>query len=311
MTPGPQNKEKIPKTHSWPNPKIQGNCNPTSHAYQDRPPAQRPPLEIPLHQSTRFPLNPHSKPFTSASVAPSEEASESKAATKDVLHSPYKQDNMHIISLTNKPRASTPDSLSRRTASPLSPITLAPPTDIPNIADDQGMTATIRPRIVDAIEDLPICQPLTLAISSTIVTYAYSEVKAKIKRDAVPGSSKQYHSSSNLISRCATNGTILILPPPPQLNDAKVWQGTITQAFFKTNMRPTHSPLSNKLPLAWYPELEAAFKVSSREIIKQRELGVKSFPSLPTCLARDWNKFGTAPAMPLPCPSQRRRPQML
>ena len=90
--------------------------------------------------------------------------------------------------------------------------------------------------------------------------------------------------------------------------------GTIAQvsyASFKTNTRPIHSPLYSKLPLAWSPELEAAFKVSSREIIKQRELGVKSFPSLPTCLARDWNKFGTAPAMPLPCPSQRRRPQML
>ena len=68
-------------------------------------------------------------------------------------------------------------------------------------------------------------------------------------------------------------------------------------------MRPTHSPLSSKLPIEWSPELEAAFQVSSKETIKQRELGVKSFnPSLPTCLAREWNKFGTAPALLLHCP---------
>ena len=79
----------------------------------------------------------------------------------------------------------------------------------------------------------------------------------------------------------------------------------VSYASFKTNMRPTHSPLSSKLPLAWSPELKATFKVSSKEIIKQHKLGVKSFnPSLPTYLARDWNKFGTAPAkLQHPCPA--------
>ena len=49
-------------------------------------------------------------------------------------------------------------------------------------------------------------------------------------------------------------------------------------------------------------ELEAAIQVSSKKTIKQRKLGVKNFnPSLPTCLARDWNKFGTAPALLLHC----------
>ena len=78
----------------------------------------------------------------------------------------------------------------------------------------------------------------------------------------------------------------------------------ITQAFSKTNMKPIHSPLRSKLPLAWSPELKAASEDSSRKIIKQHKLRAKSFNLLsPTNIARDGNKFGTAPAVlqdPLP-----------
>ena len=38
---------------------------------------------------------------------------------------------------------------------------------------------------------------------------------------------------------------------------------------------------------------EVAFQASKKEIVKQCELGIRSFnPSLPTCLAMDWSKFG-------------------
>ena len=79
---------------------------------------------------------------------------------------------------------------------------------------------------------------------------------------------------------------------------------TVAQAFSKTNMRPIHSPLPSKLPLAWSPELKAASEDSSRKIIKQQKFEAKSFnPSSYTNMARDGNKFGTTPAMlqdPLP-----------
>ena len=80
----------------------------------------------------------------------------------------------------------------------------------------------------------------------------------------------------------------MMLPSPSILTNVKVWHGTIAQSFIKTNMRPIHNPLPSKLPLAWSPELEAAFKVSSRKIIQQHKLGVKSFnPSPPNYKARD------------------------
>ena len=98
----------------------------------------------------------------------------------------------------------------------------------------------------------------------------------------------------------------MMLPSPSILTNVKVWHGTIAQvsyAPFKTNMRPTHSPLYSKLPLEWSLELKAATQVSSKETIKHRKLEVKSFnPYLPTCLAKDGNMFGTASALLLPCP---------
>ena len=121
-----------------------------------------------MQRGRSFPLNPHSRPFTPESVASSGD-SKGEAAPEDVLHSPY-EDEMHKI---------------------LPPLTPAPPIDLLNTtnADDQGMTATTRPRIVDATEDLPICQPLPLAISPTAVTQhrpsliqACNEVKAETER---------------------------------------------------------------------------------------------------------------------------------
>ena len=72
----------------------------------------------------------------------------------------------------------------------------------------------------------------------------------------------------------------MMLPSPSSLTEVRVWHGTIAQvsyAPFKTNMRPTHSPLYSKLPLEWSLELKAAFQVSSKETIKPRELRVKGY----------------------------------
>ena len=110
---GPQNKENIPKTHSWPTPRPQGDGDLTFHTYQGRSPSQRSLLGVPLQQGRSFPMSPQSKPFTLARVVSSD--NEGEVAPEDVLHS-SKEDEMPKIFLTDKPGASTPNSLSRRTA---------------------------------------------------------------------------------------------------------------------------------------------------------------------------------------------------
>ena len=58
-------------------------------------------------------------------------------------------------------------------------------------------------------------------------------------------------------------------------------------------MEPFRHLLSNKVPIAWSPELKAAFQASKREIVEQCTQGVRMFdPTLPTCLATDWSKYG-------------------
>ena len=138
---------------------------------------------------------------------------------------------------------------------------------------------------------------------------------------------QQYHRSRDFLSRCAANGiilnpakfqfaqkevdfvgstisetgvrptktfldSILTFPSSASLTDIRSWHGMIAQvsyAFSKTKiMKPIRHLLSSKVPLAWSPELEAAFQASKKEIIKHCKLGVRSFnPSLPTCLATD------------------------
>ena len=88
---------------------------------------------------------------------------------------------------------------------------------------------------------------------------------------------------------------ILSVPSPSSLTDIRSWHGMIAQvsyAFSKTEiLRPIRHLLSRS-PFVWSLELEVAFQASKKEIVKQCELGVRSFKSaLPTCLAMDWSKF--------------------
>ena len=86
-------------------------------------------------------------------------------------------------------------------------------------------------------------------------------------------------------------------PVPQNITDVRSWFGAINQISYSFAIAPVMAPfrhlLSSKVPFQWSPELQEAFTESKKEIIKQCELGVRSFdPALPTALATDWSKLG-------------------
>ena len=84
-------------------------------------------------------------------------------------------------------------------------------------------------------------------------------------------------------------------PTPKTITDVRAWFGAVAQISYAFSTAPIMFPfrhlLSTKTAFQWSPELEKAFSESKLEIIRQCELGVKSFdPRLPTVLATDWSK---------------------
>ena len=91
--------------------------------------------------------------------------------------------------------------------------------------------------------------------------------------------------------------SIMSFPTPKNITDIRAWFGAINQISYSFAAAPVMAPfrhlLSSKVPFQWSVELQAAFDASKQEILKQCELGVRSFdPSLPTALATDWAKLG-------------------
>ena len=90
---------------------------------------------------------------------------------------------------------------------------------------------------------------------------------------------------------------ILSFPSPTNITDVRSWFGVVNQVAYSFASCPIMEPfrhlLSNKVPFAWSPELETAFQASKTEIVEQCTQGVRMFdPTLPTCLATDWSKYG-------------------
>ena len=91
--------------------------------------------------------------------------------------------------------------------------------------------------------------------------------------------------------------SILNFPTPRNITDVQSWNGAVAQISYSFSTCPTMLPfrhlLSSKVPFSWSAELETAFQASKEEIVRQCKEGVRTFdPSLPTCLATDWCKFG-------------------
>ena len=90
---------------------------------------------------------------------------------------------------------------------------------------------------------------------------------------------------------------ILSFPTPKSLTDIRSWFGAINQISYSFAIAPIMAPfrhlLSSKVPFQWSEELQASFDASKQEIIRQCELGVRTFDTkLPTALATDWAKLG-------------------
>ena len=90
---------------------------------------------------------------------------------------------------------------------------------------------------------------------------------------------------------------ILSFPTPKSLTDIRSWFGAINQISYSFAIAPVMAPfrhlLSSKVPFQWSEELQASFDASKQEIIRQCELGVRTFDTkLPTALATDWAKLG-------------------
>ena len=91
--------------------------------------------------------------------------------------------------------------------------------------------------------------------------------------------------------------SILNFPSPANLTDVRSWFGAIAQISYTFAASPVMLPfkhlLSSKNSFTWSAELEQAFIASKEEVVRQCELGVRSFnPDLPTALATDWCKTG-------------------
>ena len=115
--PAPKTRKTSPRPNPGPPPEFRGTA--TSLSTPTRIVLQ---LRGLSWKCRSFPLNTHSRPFTPASVASSEGDSKGEAAPEDVLHSPYEEDKMHKISPTDRPGASTLNSLSKQTAFPVASL---------------------------------------------------------------------------------------------------------------------------------------------------------------------------------------------
>ena len=90
---------------------------------------------------------------------------------------------------------------------------------------------------------------------------------------------------------------ILNFPTPANITDVRSWYGAVAQVSYAFATCPTMLPfrhlLSSKVPFSWSSELDAAFTASKQEVVRQCREGVRKFdPSLLTCLATDWSKWG-------------------
>ena len=84
-------------------------------------------------------------------------------------------------------------------------------------------------------------------------------------------------------------------PSPKSITDVRSWYGAINQISytFATSqlMLPFRLLLRPQVPFYWSEELEAIFKESKEEILRQCAKGVRLFDiNLPTGLATDWSK---------------------
>ena len=91
--------------------------------------------------------------------------------------------------------------------------------------------------------------------------------------------------------------SIMNFPTPTNLTDVRSWYGAIAQVSYAFASSPVMIPfrhlLSSKASFSWSPELEVAFMASKQEVVRQCEMGVRTFdPSLPTAMATDWCKTG-------------------
>ena len=91
-------------------------------------------------------------------------------------------------------------------------------------------------------------------------------------------------------------GKIMNFPSPASLTDVRSWFGLVNQVSYAfaiaDQMDPFRKLLSSKIPFVWSDELEAAFKASKEEIIRQCRQGIRNFtPGAPTALATDWSKL--------------------
>ena len=84
-------------------------------------------------------------------------------------------------------------------------------------------------------------------------------------------------------------------PTPRSTTDVRSWFGCVNQIAYtfavSEVMLPFRQLLRPQVPFSWSEELEAAFRESKEEIIRQCERGVKLFNlHAPTGLATDWSK---------------------
>ena len=84
-------------------------------------------------------------------------------------------------------------------------------------------------------------------------------------------------------------------PTPRSTTDVRSWFGAVNQIAYtfavSEVMLPFRQLLRPQVPFSWSEELEAAFRESKEEIIRQCERGVKLFNlHAPTGLATDWSK---------------------
>ena len=84
-------------------------------------------------------------------------------------------------------------------------------------------------------------------------------------------------------------------PSPKTITDVRSWFGAVNQISYtfavSEAMIPFRQLLRPQIPFSWSDELEAAFRESKEEIIRQCEKGVRLFNlHAPTGLATDWSK---------------------
>ena len=86
-------------------------------------------------------------------------------------------------------------------------------------------------------------------------------------------------------------------PTPTDITGARSWFGLVNQAAYAFSMTKDMAPFRHLLKTSqkfvWTEELETAFVISKKEIVKKIEEGVRLFDlDRKTCLAPDWSTLG-------------------